>query len=262
MERNTKAYTVHQLAVMAGVSVRTLHHYDHVGLLAPSARSAAGYRLYGERDLLRLQQVLFFKELDLPLAEIQAILDDPKFDQVAALQRHRLLVQSRMDRLGTLLTTIDRTIARLTEVDMGLTDEELYEGLPKEQVARWKREVDERYDPALVAESNRRVRGMSKDQWNAVKAEGDAISRRMAELMGRDPADPEVQATIARQHAWIENFYPCSAEMFAGLGQHYAEHPEFRATYDRYRTDLADFMRDAMAYYAQHVLAEHTLSAR
>lgn len=257
MERNTKAYTVHQLAAMAGISVRTLHHYDHIGLLAPSARTAAGYRLYGERDLLRLQQVLFFKELDLPLAEIQAILDDPKFDQVAALQQHRLLVQARADRLRTLLTTIDRTIAKLTEVDMSLTDDELYEGLPKEQVDRWKREVDERYDPALVAESNRRVRGMSKDQWNATKAEGDAISRRMAELMGRDPGDPEVQATIARQHAWIENFYPCSAEIFQGLGQHYAEHPEFRATYDRYRTDLADFMRDAMAYYA-----EHTLSAR
>lgn len=255
MERKTTAYTVHQLAEMAGVSVRTLHHYDQIGLLTPSARTPAGYRLYGAKDLLRLQQVLFFKELDLPLAEIQAILADPGFDQVAALRQHRLLVRSRVDRLETLLTTIDRTIAKLTEVDMSLTDEELYEGFPKEQVARWKREVDERYDPALVAESNRRVRAMSKEQWNAVKAEGDAISRRMAELMGRDPSDPEVQKTIARQHAWIERFYPCSAEMFEGLGQHYAEHPEFRATYDKYRLNLADFMRDAMAYYAVHTLA-------
>ena len=139
---------------------------------------------------------------------------------------------------------------------MSLTDEELYEGLPKEQVERWKREVDERYDPKLVAESNRRVRAMSKEQWNDVKAEGDAISRRMAELMGRPAGDPEVQATIARQHAWIENFYPCSAEMFQGLGQHYADHPEFRANYDKYRPGLADFMRDAMAYYAEHTLAK------
>lgn len=137
---------------------------------------------------------------------------------------------------------------------MSLTDEELYEGLPKEQVERWKREVNERYDPKTVAESNRRVHAMSKERWNAVKAEGDAVSRRMAELMERPASDPEVQATIARQHAWIENFYPCSAEMFAGLGQHYAEHPEFRATYDRYRPGLADFMRDAMAYYAEHTL--------
>ncbi len=255
MKRTTRTYTVRQLAEMAGVSVRTLHHYDQIGLLAPSARTEAGYRLYGQADLLRLQQILFFRELDLPLAEIQAILNDPGFDQVTALQQHRLLVQARLERLGALLTTIDRTIAKLTEVDMSLTDEELYEGFPKEQVERWKREVDEQYDPALVAESNRRVRAMSKAQWNDVKAEGDAISRRMAELMGRDPAAPEVQATIARQHAWIERFYPCSAEMFEGLGQHYADHPEFRATYDKYALGLADFMRDAMAYYAIHTLA-------
>jgi DNA-binding transcriptional MerR regulator len=257
MKRTTVAYTVRQLAGMAGVSIRTLHHYDHIGLLAPSARTEAGYRLYGPSDLLRLQQILFFRELDVPLAEIQAILDDPGFNLVAALQQHRLLVHARVERLGALLNTIDRTIAKLTEVDMSLTDEELYEGFPKEQVERWKQEVNERYDPALVAESNRRVRAMSKSQWNDVKAEGDAVSRRMAELMGRDPGDPEVQTAIARQHAWIERFYPCSAEMFEGLGQHYADHPEFRATYDRYAIGLADFMRDAMAYYA-----EHTLSAR
>lgn len=255
MERTKPAYTVHQLANMAGISVRTLHHYDHIDLLRPSARNAAGYRLYQEADLLRLQQILLFKELDLPLAEIRRILDHPGFDPIHALVQHRRTLEERAERLAGLLSTIDRTIARLTEVDMSLTDEELYEGLPKERVARWKREVDERYDPKLVAESNRRVRAMSKEQWNATKAEGDAISRRMAELMGRAPGDPEVQATIARQHAWIENFYPCSAEMFAGLGQHYAEHPEFRATYDRYRPDLADFMRDAMAYYAEHTLA-------
>ena len=239
---------------MAGVSVRTLHHYDHIGLLRPSARSAAGYRLYGTEDLLRLQQILLFKELDLPLEEIRRILDDPGFDPVRALAQHRRTLELRAERLARLLNTIDRTIARLMEVDMSLTDEELYEGLPKETVDRWKREVNAAYDPQLVAESNRRVHAMGKDQWNAVKAEGDAISRRMAELMGRAAGDPEVQATIARQHAWIENFYPCSAEMFQGLGQHYAEHPEFRANYDKYRPDLADFMRDAMAYYAEHTL--------
>ena len=255
MEKRRTAHTVHQLASLAGVSVRTLHHYDQIGLLTPSARSAAGYRLYGTEDLMRLQQILLFKELDLPLAEIRRILDDPGFDPVRALAQHRRTLELRAERLARLLNTIDRTIARLTEVDMSLTDEELYEGLPKEQVDRWKQEMNERYDPGLVAESNRRVHAMSKEQWNDVKAEGDAISRRMAELMGRAPGDPEVQKTVARQHAWIENFYPCSAEMFQGLGQHYAEHPEFRANYDKYRPDLADFMRDAMAYYAEHTLS-------
>jgi DNA-binding transcriptional MerR regulator len=254
MEERTAAYTVHQLANMAGISVRTLHHYDHIGLLTPSARTAAGYRLYGEEDALRLQQILFFKELDLPLDEIRHVLDAPGFDQVEALAQHRQTLTLRAERLSRLLNTIDRTIAKLTEVDMNLTDEELYEGFPKEQVERWQREVKERYDPTLVAESNRRVHAMSKEQWKAVKAEGDAISRRMADLMERAPGDPEVQAIVARQHAWIENFYSCPAEMFRGLGQHYAEHPEFRANYDKYRLGLADFMRDAMAYYAEHTL--------
>ena len=254
MEKRATNYTVHQLANMAGISVRTLHHYDHIGLLKPPARTAAGYRLYRTEDLFRLQQILLYRELDLPLEEIRRILDDPGFDPVQALAQHRRTLELQAERLAHLLHTIDRTIARLTEVDMSITDEELYEGLPKEQVDRWKREVDERYDPQIVAESNRRVRAMSKEQWTAVKAEGDAISRRMAELMGRPANDPEVQATVARQHAWIENFYPCSAEMFKGLGQHYAEHPEFRANYDKYRPGLADFMREAMAYYADYTL--------
>ena len=88
-------YTVQQLARLAGVSVRTLHHYDHVGLLKPSARTAAGYRQYGEADLLRLQQILFFRELDFPLTDIQAILDQPGFDQVKALHDHN---NGRVDR--------------------------------------------------------------------------------------------------------------------------------------------------------------------
>jgi DNA-binding transcriptional MerR regulator len=255
MEKRASAYTVRQSANMAGVSVRTLHHYDHIGLLKPSARSASGYRLYGTEDLLRLQQILLYRELDLPLEQIRRILDDPGFDPVEALAQHRRTMELQAERLARLLHTIDRTIARLTEVDVSLSDEELYEGLPKEQVERWKREVDERYDPKLVAESNRRVHAMGKDRWNAVKAEGDAISRRMAELMGRAPSDPEVQATIARQHAWIENFYPCSAEVFTGLGQLYAENPEFQANYDKVRPGLADFMREAMAYYAENTLA-------
>ena len=131
MEKRTATHTVHQLASLAGISVRTLHHYDHIGLLKPSARSAAGYRLYGTEDLLRLQQILLFEELDLPLEEIRRILDDPGFEPVRALAQHRRTLELQAERLARLLHTIDRTIARLTEVDMSLTDEELYEGLPK-----------------------------------------------------------------------------------------------------------------------------------
>jgi len=249
-----KVYTVKRLARLAGVSVRTLHHYDQIGLLKPAERTAAGYRLYGERQLLRLQQILLFREIDMPLDEVRRILDDPAFDPLAALREHRQSLQQRMQRLKRLLHTIDRTIARLTEDDMTLTDEELYAGFTPEQRERYRREARQMYDPALVEESERRVKKMSRAQWAAVGAEGEAVSTGLAALADRGPADPEVQALIARHHAWIENFYPCSAEVYRGLGQGYAQHPEFRAFYEKYRPNLADFMAAAMSIYADRVL--------
>jgi DNA-binding transcriptional MerR regulator len=254
MEKGKPTYTVHQLAELAGVSVRTLHHYDQLGLLAPAARTAAGYRLYREPDLLRLQQILFFKELDFPLAQIKEILDQPGFDQLQALRDHRRRLQARGEQIAQLVRTIDKTILKITEADMELTDAELYEGFSQEQIERYQREAREMYDPKLVEESNRRVRKMSKAQWNAIKQEGDQVTRGLAELSERLPGDPEVQQLIARHHAWIENFYPCSSEIYRGLGQLYVEHPEFRANYDRYRPGLADFMQAAMNYYCDHTL--------
>jgi DNA-binding transcriptional MerR regulator len=251
------AYTVQQLARLAGVSVRTLHHYDHIGLLTPSARTPAGYRLYGEADLLRLQQILFFKELDFPLADIQAILDDSDFDQVRALHDHKELLQQEVDRLGRLLNTIERTISKLTEDNMTpMTDEELYEGFTPEQIERYTREANELYDPKTVAEANRRVRNMNKAQWQAVKAEGGAVAQQLADLMDRQPGDAAVQAAVARHYAWVDNFWHPTAESYRGLGQGYAEHPEFRAFYEKVHPGLADFMCATMAYYADHTLAE------
>ena len=251
-----KAYTVSQLAKMAGVSVRTIHHYDHVGLLKPSSRTAAGYRLYGEQDLLRLQQILFFKELDFPLSEIRNVLDDPGFDQVKALENHRRLLLKRAERLKRLLKTIDRTILRLTEDDTNMMDEELYEGFTKEQIERYKRQARELFDPDLVQESEQRVRNMSRAQWNALKEEGEEVLRLIVALVDRAPGDPKVQGLIARHHATIEQFYPASAEVYRGLGQLYVEHEDFRAFFDKYRPGLADFMKAAMAYYADHTLTE------
>jgi hypothetical protein len=140
------------------------------------------------------------------------------------------------------------------EDDMTLTDEELYAGFAPEQAERYKREARELYDPALVEESERRVKRMSREQWQAVGAEGEAVTSGMAALADRDPADPEVQALMARHHAWIENFYPCSAEIYRGLGQGYVEHPEFRAFYEKARPGLAEFMAAAMNVYADQVL--------
>ena len=251
-----KAYTIGQVANMAGVSVRTLHHYDHIGLLTPSARTAAGYRLYGEAELLRLQQILFFKELDLPLEEIGRILDDPGFDPVESLRHHRQLLQREMERLADLLNTIDKTIHRLTEDDMQMTDDELYAGFTPEQADRYRREARERYGTGVVEKAEQRAKQMSKAEWQAHGEEGEAVTIGLAERMDRPVDDPEVQALIARHHAWIEAFYPASAERYRGLGQLYVTHPEFRAFYDNYSEGLADFIAEAMAHYADTILVE------
>lgn len=249
------AYTVKQLAKLAGVSVRTLHHYDHIELLRPSSRTLAGYRLYQRADLVRLQQILFFKELDFSLAEIRDILDNPDFDEVKALEDHRQLLEQQTARIALLINTIDKTIHRLTEDTMPLTDAELYEGFTDEEIREMKQEVQERYDPELVKISNKRVRNMSKTQFQDVKEEGENIAREMAELMDQDVTSPEVQALVARHHALNEQFYPTSAEMYRGLGQMYTQDDRFRTHYDKYRPGLADFMAAAMAYYAEHTLS-------
>jgi DNA-binding transcriptional MerR regulator len=257
METVREGYTVSRLAKMAGVSVRTLHHYDEIGLLQPRARTAAGYRLYGEQEVLRLQQILFFRELDFALGDIRQIMDDPEFDPLAALEGHRQMLLERAARTGRLLTTIDRTISKLTENDMDekVTDEELYAGFTAEQKELYEREVREEYDPELVAESNRRVRNMSKAQWQDLQGEGEALHTALAGLMDRPPDDPEVQALIARHYAMMNQFYPVSAEIYRGLGQLYVSNQEFRAFYDKIRPGLADFLQPAMAYYAEHSLA-------
>jgi len=252
----SRQYTVRQLARLAGVSVRTLHHYDQIGLLKPSRRSPAGYRLYARAELFRLQQILFYKELDLPLSEIQAILDEAGFDPQIALRDHRRRLQARSERLERLIETIDRTIQQISEDEMTLTDEEIYEGFSKEQAERYRREAREMYGPALVEESERRLKRMSKAQLEALRQEGEDITQQIAGLMERGPGDQQVQEAIARHHAMMGKFYTVTPEIYRGLGNLYVEHAEFRAFYEKYRPGLADFMQAAMTYYCEHSLKD------
>ena len=138
---------------------------------------------------------------------------------------------------------------------MNMTDAELYEGFSQETIDRYKREAREMFDPQLVEASEKRARKMSKETWATLKAEGEVVNRTLAGMIDRDPADPEVQALIARHHATIESFYHATADIYRSLGSLYVEHPEFRAYYEKYALGLPEFMRRAMKYYADHVLA-------
>lgn len=238
-----EGHTVRQLARLAGVSVRTLHHYDAIGLLRPGRRSASRYRLYGQADLLRLQQILFYRELDLPLAEIGRILDDPEFDPAESLRGHRKALEARLGRLHRLLRTLDETLAHYEGGSM-LTDSELYQGFPPEKAAAIRKQARELYGEERVAESERKAKAMGKERWAETNREAEAISRDLAALMGAgsDPGSAETRAVVARHLAWVRNFWNPDADSYRGLGRLYLENPEFRAYYDKTAPGLAEYL--------------------
>ncbi len=251
----SKQYSVKQVAELSGITVRTLHHYDKIGLLKPARRSQKKYRYYDEDCLLRLQQILFYRELDFSLEQTRAILDDPEFDFVKALENHRESLVQRHKRMSQLIQTVDQTLEKIEgDLNMALKDKDLYRGFDQKKIERWNKEVFEKYDPEKVAESRSNVGKLSKEQFKGIQKEGDRVTLAISKLMDRDASTPDVQALIKKHHAWIENFYSCPAEMYKGLGQLYIENLEFTAFYELIKPGLAAFMCEAMGYYADKSL--------
>ncbi|GAB3272222.1 MerR family transcriptional regulator [Larkinella harenae] len=250
-----RTYSVKKLASLAGVSVRTLHHYDRLGLLKPSIRTEARYRLYGEKELIRLQQILFYKELDFSLHEIRRVLEDPDFDLVDALKSHKAALRERRDRLTTLLGTIDKTISKLKgETDM-LTDEELYAGFSKEQAESYRQEAVAKYGKKTVEESENQLRQLSKADFAAVKAEGEEVAKTLAGLMHKAPADPAVQQQVARHFAFIKKMWGpsvCNGDTltaYRGLAQLYVDDPRYTSQNGEPNPAYAQFLSNAMIYF-------------
>jgi DNA-binding transcriptional MerR regulator len=247
-EEFSRMYTVSQLSTLTRITVRTLHYYDEIGLLKPTSVGDNGYRYYGEEVLLRLQQILFYREMGLGLLQIKALLDEPDFDQAGALRAHREALAAKIARLHTLMHTIDRTLAHLEE-GTRMSDDDMFAGFSEEQQKAYEEEAARTWDPQLVHESNRRWKNTSKDEQKAMMAEANAIYRDLAALSGRDPADAGVQAVIARWHQNIRHFYEPSPEMLRGMSELYKQDARFTATFDRVQPGLAVFMQQAVAVY-------------
>lgn len=242
-----ETYTVRQLAKLAGVSVRTLHYYDQIGLVKPERRRN-GYREYGAAVALRLQQVLFLRELGFPLAEIRELLARPDFDVLSALRSQKELLERRAGRLRTLLATVDKTIELIRgERDMAIKD--YYVGFSDEQVQGWRREARERWGEQTVEESEHRILSMGKAKFAAVQEEADEIYREVVANMDKEPASPEVQALVGRWRQWLENFAHYTDEMVLGLGRMYSSDDRFAAFYRSYHPDLAPFWTKAIEVY-------------
>ena len=238
-------YTVSQVAKLARLSVRALHHYDEIGLLVPSARTEAGYRLYGKADLERLQQIMFFRELAFPLEEIRRLLDDPAFDRRAALLMQRSMLQERAAQARALIAAVDRALEAM-EGGAPLKDEEMFEAFDP---AQYEDEVRERWgDTEAYRESARRTKRYTQDDWRQIRAEGEGITRGLAAQLEAGAApDSQAAMDLAEQHRLHidQRFYPCSHAMHRGLGEMYVEDARFRENYERVRAGLAAYVRDA-----------------
>ncbi|BFV58256.1 MerR family transcriptional regulator [Kitasatospora sp. CMC57] len=250
----SKDLSVGQVAAIAKVTVRTLHHYDEIGLLSPGGRTPAGYRRYRDTDLDRLQQILFYRELGFSLEEIAAILDDGTVSPTEHLRRQRDLLHARIDRLRELAAAVEHAM-EASRMGIQLTPEEKFEVFGADYQERWETEAEQRYGGSDAwQQSSRRTARYSKSDWERIKAEGDALNARCAAALaaGVAPASAEGMALAEEHRRQItDNYYDCGYEMHRCLGDMYLADERFTATYERVAPGLAQWLRNAIVANAE-----------
>lgn len=271
-------YSVKQLADLAGVTVRTLHHYDAIGLLRPTQTGDNGYRYYDDAAVLRLQQILLYREMGFELGHIRDLLNQPDFDLRSALHAHRAALSSKIERLRRLVETVDETLRHLTNEDtMGKKDkkdkkdkkgkhaaepQKLFRGFSDAEQKEYEREVRLQYDSALVEESGQRWASYDKAARQKIFDEGNAIYSDAAKLMQAkaDPASPEAQAVAQRWHQHLRYFYEPPLVVLRGLGDLYNDDPRFHANIGAVGAGLPEYLREVIHTYVDAL--EHAEAAR
>jgi DNA-binding transcriptional MerR regulator len=245
------ALTVSEVARLANISVRALHHYDEIGLVRPSGRSGAGYRLYAPADLARLQQVMSFKVLGFPLEEIRRLLGDSKFDLRAALELQRRLLVEKSEQVQMLVAAVDAALAALEKGTKKMDGTKMFGAFGGFDPAIYEEEAKKRWgENDAHRESAKRTARYTKKQWAELTAESDGIYQAIAAALdrGESPTDAALVELAERHRLHIERwFYPCSKEMHRKLGELYVDDPRFRKNIDRHRSGLAAALRDAIA---------------
>ena len=237
--------TAGETARLTGVSVRTLHYYDEIGLLHPAATTGAGYRLYNDESLSRLQQILFFRELDVPLEEIGRILNDPSFDTQGALKRHRTLLEMKRDRLNGLLHLVDNTL----KGEYPMSFQEFDQSTIEAARAQYREEALDRWgNTDAFVESERRTRRYSKADWARIAEEEGRLYTEFCTCMQAHPANsPEATALARRwQNHITSHYYNCTDTILAGLAELYISDERFTKNIDKYGSGLAAYMSAAI----------------
>ncbi|HKC28542.1 MAG TPA: MerR family transcriptional regulator [Jatrophihabitans sp.] len=243
-------YSIGEVAALAHVSIRTLHHYDDIGLLNPSARTVAGHRRYAPADLERLRSILFYRELDFGLAEIAAMLTDPGAGTDGHLRAQHRMLRHRIERSYGLLAAVEKEI-EARQMGLSLTPEEQFEVFGSDKfTGEYAREAEQRWaDTDAWKESQRRTSAYTKEDWLQIKAEADGnVQSFAAALRAGEPADGQRARELAEQHRrhlsrW---FYECSPDFHRCLAAMYVSDERFRKNYDDVVPGLAQYVHDAI----------------
>lgn len=243
-------FTVKQLSQVAGITPRTLHYYDEIGLLKPSRVGDNGYRYYGEDAMLRLQQIMMYRELDMPLEDIKKILGRRNFDVLTALEDHREQLFKRIGQMERLITTVDNTILYM-KGEKEMSEKQLFEPFNEQKQAEYEKEAMQKYDPEIVKASNKKWKNYTTAEKQRIGDEGNAVYRDMIKVMDKGAASPEVQACVERWRKHMDYFWTPDLDQLVGLAQLYNDDPRFKANFDKVDPRLAEFMLKAVKVYVE-----------
>ncbi len=251
------AYTVKELAKISGVSVRTLHWYDEVGLLKPAYHGSNGYRYYEEEQLLILQQILFFRELGFELKQIRKVLGRTDFDKMVALISHSQVLKKNIEQTRKLIKTIDKTIEHLKGTKK-MKEKEMFSGFSKEQQAEYERQIIKRFGDqgkAHIEESKQNAKKWSKADEENLKKEFVDICKELTRLLEQNfkVSTTEVQDVIRRHHVWLSKWWIPTKESYAGHGQFIVD-SDLRKAYEAYQPRLPEFIAEAIQVFADKEL--------
>lgn len=247
-------YTIQNLGRMAGISTRTLRYYDEINLLKPARVNSSGYRIYGQKEVDLLQQILFYKELGIELTQIREILTSPDFDGYSALKEHRSKLLAKKEQLEMLITNVDKTISSV-ERKVIMTDKEKFEGFKKTLVEKndkeYGEEIRQKYGEDTIEKSNTKFMNMTKEQFEEFERLGEEIIVTLVEAAKtKDPAGELGQKVAKLHHKWLTFTWPqYSKEAHAGVASMYVDDERFKAYYDKHGEGLAEFLRDAVHVY-------------
>ncbi|KXG74879.1 MerR family transcriptional regulator [Thermotalea metallivorans] len=247
-------YTVQKLANLAGVSTRTLRYYDEIGILKPARINSSGYRIYGQKEVDRLQQILFYRALGVSLDRIKKIVTDPSFDGINALREHHGKLLEKRRQIDLLIANVEKTIAS-AEGRIQMTDKEKFEGFKEKMIEdnekKYGKEIRKKYGEDVINRSNEKLRKMTEEDYDALKNLEKQMKETLSESFENgDPASDLAQKAADLHRQWLTYFWDhYSKEAHAGLAQMYVEDERFKAYYDKEQPGTAAFLRDAILIY-------------